>query len=71
MKKDYQTFSDGTMNILVDGQVQRRGYYQERNMGLGRFANTVTPDTKDGEELLRYMDGGMEIITIKAQGAGT
>lgn len=66
--KDYQAFADGTMNILVDGKVQRR-HYDVQMDGAPRSMNEFVPHTSEGEQIVRYADGGMEIITF-ATGAG-
>ena len=63
---DYTLFGDNTMNIMVDGKVQRRRYSVNvdcSERGTKPFANTIEPELHEGEEVLRTIGGGMCIIT--------
>lgn len=59
-----KTFTDGTMEVAVDGKIERRPYAFER---VGGRMMGATPDLKDGEHLIRYVDGHCEIITVRSQ----
>lgn len=60
---NYQLFADGTMNILVDGKVERRRCQNvERRGGMGW---ELEPELKQGEHVVRCLSGDMEIITFE------
>lgn len=61
-ERDYMLFQDGTMNILVDGKVQRRKYSIDA-CAIGKLEQ-IEPMLLKGERLMRYLDGGMEIVYI-------
>lgn len=65
---NYQLFDDGTMNVLVNGKVERRPYSVTRGVGAAEgFAcihTQVEPEVASHERVMRYLSGNLEIISI-------
>lgn len=56
---NYQLFGDGTMNVLVDGKIERRNFKLEQ---IAPRVHMVTPETRAGEQIKRESDGKLEIV---------
>lgn len=64
---NYQLFADGTINVLVDGRVQRREYtvQKECGVGFGHVAQIeqIVPHTNENERIVRMVDGDIFIVS--------
>lgn len=65
---NYMLFDDGTMNVMVNGRVQRRKYSVSRGVGAAEgFAcmhTQVEPEHGERERVMRYINGDIEIVSI-------
>lgn len=61
---NYQLFADGTINVLVDGRVQRREYTVQKECGVG-FGHVaqIVPHTNENERIVRMVDGDIFIVS--------
>lgn len=60
-------FGDGTMEVRVDGVPQRRRYEINLSGPPGRGLPQHEPETREGELVMRYVDGSCEIVTLRKE----
>lgn len=63
---DYTLFADGTMLIKVNGTVERRKYVYNANLP-GPAVSCIQPETKEGEMVVRSVDGRIWIVGTAPQ----